>query len=145
MQNKSYKSRLRSYESVRTLDDHALFHTMPEHAAEFDFLTKSGAECDLHTLPKSDCEAPEAALEHIVEVAVKNGARVAYADITPSDISPLGPRVVRVFITGMQPIDFGFAQGRLGGRRLYTAPVDWGYRTQPLIEPELNQCPHPLA
>jgi ribosomal protein S12 methylthiotransferase accessory factor len=118
---------------------------MPEHAAEFDFLTRSGAACDLHTLPKPDCDTPEATLGHIVEVALKTGARVAYADITPSDISPLGPRVVRVIITGMQPIDFGFAQGRLGGTRLYAAPVEWGYHTQPLTESELNQCPHPLA
>ncbi len=145
MQNKSYKSRLGNIEAVRTLDDHALFHTMPEHAAAFEFLTQSGAECDLHTLPKPDCETPEATLGHIVNTAVKTGARVAYADITPSDIRPLGPRVVRVIITGMQPIDFGFAQGRLGGARLYKAPVDWGYRTEPLTESELNQCPHPLA
>ena len=84
-------------------------------------------------------------LERMVDGATKVGGRVAYVDITPPDIAPLGPRVVRVIVTGMQPIDFGYAQGRLGGTRLYNAPVEWGFHTQPLTELELNQCPHPLA
>ncbi|MGB0504796.1 MAG: YcaO-like family protein [Pikeienuella sp.] len=140
-----YKTRLTGYESVRTIDDHILFHLMPEHAAEFDFLTQTNAECDLGDLPRPDCFSTQDALVALIESATKCGSRVAYADITAADFAELGPKVVRVIMTGFQPIHFGFAEGRLGGTRLYEAPVTWGLRKMPLSEAELNQCPHPLA
>ncbi len=145
MQMDDYESRLTSYEAVQTLNDHPLYHTIPAHAEEFDFLDDHAALCDLHDLPKPpEADTPER-IDAVVEQAVQSGARVAYADITPPDIAALGPRVVRVIITGFQPIHFGFGQGRYGGARLFDAPVKWGLRNQPLDEAGLNQCPHPLA
>ena len=43
MQSPDYETRLHNYAAVRTLDDHPLVHAIPAHAAEFDFLTHSGA------------------------------------------------------------------------------------------------------
>lgn len=145
MQAPDYQTRLLSYAAVQTLDDHPLFHAIPAHAAEFDFLAQTGAVVELDKLDRPADTRPAAVLERIAEAATATGARVAYADITTPDIAALGPRVVRAFISGFQPIHFGFAQGRLGGRRLYEAPVAWGMRDTPLNEAELNQCPHPLA
>jgi ribosomal protein S12 methylthiotransferase accessory factor len=88
---------------------------------------------------------PEAVLSALVEGACAAGARVAYVDLTAPEIAPLGPRVVRCFVTGFQPIHFGHGEGRLGGRRLYEAPVRWGLHRHALAEPDLNPCPHPLA
>lgn len=140
-----YRARLTGYDAVRSVDDHMLFHLMPEQAAEFDFLTATGAECELGDLPRPDCQTDDHALDLLVASVTRCGARIAFTDITPPDIAALGPRVVRVFITGFQPIHFGAGQARLGGARLFTAPVDWGLRSAPLSEADLNPCPHPLA
>lgn len=143
--NDNYRTRLQNYEGVKTLDDHMLFHLDGAHADEFDFLEETDAVCDLDDLPRPDCSTAQDELNLVVATATRTGARVAYAEITAPDIAPLGPRVVRVIIAGHQPIDFGFGSGRLGGRRLYETPVTWGLRDRPLLEAELNKCPHPLA
>lgn len=140
-----HKTRLTSPEAVKGLDDHPLFHAIPAHADAFDFLTQTGAATDLGDLPCPNSASVQEALDTTVDAAVKTGARVAYVDITPADIAPLGPRVVRVFATGLQPIHFGFDQGRFGHKRLFDAPVAWGLRDAPLDETGLNPCPHPLA
>lgn len=145
MHANDYKTRLTSYDAVRTIDDHPLFHAIPEHSSEFDFLTQTGAKCDLDDLAGPDTTSYEDAVALISKTAAETGARMAYADITAPDIAPLGPRVVRVIITGLQPIHFGAGQARLGGARLYEAPVKWGFHATSVGEPSLNQCPHPLA
>ncbi len=145
MRSPRYQTRLFSYVAVRGLDDHPLFHAIPAHAAEFDFLTDGAATVSLDDLSRPEDGTDEMKLKAIVAAAIKCGSRVAYADLTTPDIAPLGLKVVRGFITDFQPIHFGFGQGRLGGKRLYQAPVDWGLRKSPLDEAGLNQCPHPLA
>ena len=140
-----YRARLTGPEAVRTLDDHLLYHAIPEHAHEIDFLFDGAEECELGDLAVPDTDGPEAELDLIVSHATQAGARVAYSDITAPDIAPLGPRVVRVILTGFQPIHFGFGAGRFGGARLFEAPVRWGLRGVPLREADLNPCPHPLA
>lgn len=137
-------ARLKSYTDVVSIEDHALYHAVPANGFEFEFL--NGSEmCDLQDLPSRAQNSPEAELAFISAQAVETGARVAYAEITPADIAPFGPRVVRVIATGLQPIYFGFGGERLGGARLYEAPVRWGLRQEQLTEAGLNRCPHPLA
>ncbi|SFR52893.1 ribosomal protein S12 methylthiotransferase accessory factor [Yoonia tamlensis] len=145
MQGGDYQTRLKTYADVRSIDDHPLFHAIPAHAGEFDFLTSTGAQVTLDDLPRPPVTNSDDLLDFTIAGAVNAGARVAYADITTADIAPLGPRVVRVIATGMQPIHFGHGQVRLGGDRLFEAPVKWGLRTTQLTENGLNQCPHPLA
>jgi ribosomal protein S12 methylthiotransferase accessory factor len=145
MQAGDAAARLQRYEDARDLDDHPLFHAIAANGHEFDFLLASGRVVALDDMPRPDATTPEAALSVIVAAAVAAGSRVAYADITTSDIAPLGPRVVRCFITGLQPIHFGHGEGRFGGRRLFDAPVAWGLRRTPLEDKDLNPCPHPLA
>ncbi|RJL16507.1 YcaO-like family protein [Paracoccus siganidrum] len=138
--------RLKTHADVRELDDHPLFHALPRNLAEFDFLFAGERQARLEDLPRPDPAAtPADALARVVAAATASGARVAYAEITAPDIAPLGPRVVRCFATGLQPIHFGAGEGRFGGRRLFDAPVRWGLRDAPLAEAELNPCPHPLA
>ncbi|MDO6591221.1 hypothetical protein DS901_17260 [Loktanella sp. D2R18] len=145
MHGNDYQTRLKSYKDVQSIDDHPLFHAIPANAGEFDFLTQTGATVTLDDMPRPSYATNQEALTLTVDAAVKTGARVAYADITAPDIAPLGPRVVRVIATGMQPIHFGHDQGRFGGARLYDAPVTWGLRDTPLTKAGLNPCPHPLA
>ncbi len=145
MRTANPSGRLTQYEDVRDLDDHPLFHAMPEHAAEFDFLFASGAALSLDDLPVQPQRTPDQVLRHIVDGAVQTGIRPAYADITSTEIVPLGPRAVRCFAPGLQPIHFGHGEARLGARRLFDAPVAWGLRDVPLEETDLNPCPHPMA
>ena len=145
MQMGDYQTRLQSYDAVRSLDDHPLFHAIPANSHEFDFLDDGASPVDLHDLPRPAQTDVQATMAQVVQKATDTGGRVGYADITPPDIAALGPRVVRVIISGFQPITFGYGQGRLGGPRLYQAPVDWGLRDTPLDETGLNPCPHPLA
>lgn len=145
IQTEDVAARLQRNEDVISVEDHGVFHALPAQAAAFDFLSAAGAECDLADLPVKTCGTPEADLDLIARCAQDTGVRIAYAEITPADIAPLGPRVVRVIGAGLQPIHFGFGKGRYGGKRLFEAPVHWGLRQEPLHEAELNPCPHPLA
>lgn len=138
-------TRLRTYADVRDLDDHPLFHALPGHGGEFDFLLASGKRTTLDRMPRSRDRTPAESLGLIVAGARSVGARVGFCDITTPDIAALGPRVVRCAVSGFQPIHFGHGEGRLGGRRLFDAPVRWGLRSAPLSEDQLNPCPHPLA
>ncbi len=145
VQTEDASARLNSYEDVMSIEDHGMFHTLSAQADEFDFLSASQSVCNLGDLPNLSRGSPEEDLKLMTSTAEKTGVRVAYAEITPPDIAPLGPRVVRVIGSGLQPIHFGFGKGRYGGARLFEAPVNWGLRATPLTEAELNPCPHPLA
>jgi ribosomal protein S12 methylthiotransferase accessory factor len=137
--------RLKSYEDVKDLDDHPGFHAMRENLREFDFLAdgaRSVALADLASFATGDCEADVAA---VVKRLRETGARAAYADITTPDVAEAGYRVVRAIASGLQPIHFGWGQARLGGRRLYDAPMRWGFARGPSTPETLNYCPHPLA
>lgn len=138
-------ARLKTYADVRDLDDHPLFHTIPAHRGEFDFLFADGRTVDLSELTRPAATTQSERLALVVETARRTGGRVAFAEVTAPDIAPLGLNVVRCFITGFQPIHFGYGEGRLAGRRLFEAPVAWGLRDRPLTEADLNPCPHPLA
>jgi ribosomal protein S12 methylthiotransferase accessory factor len=137
--------RLKRYEDVKDLDDHPGFHAVPGRGAEFDFLYASGARTQLAALALPKAETPEAKLAFLVDRLRAAGARVAFVEITTSDVAAAGFRVVRCIATGFQPIHFGFREARLGGRRLFDAPVHWGLRNTALNADELNPCPHPLA
>jgi len=139
-----HAERLRSYEDVRGLDDHPAFHALRRNLGEFDFLDL-GDSVALDDLPRPETADAAAALDLVVDGLVRAGARVAYVDITGADIVATGIRVVRCIATGFQPIHFGHGEARLGGRRLFDAPVAWGLRDTARTEAALNPCPHPLA
>lgn len=137
--------RLQRYEDVRELDDHPAFHGLRRNGHEIDFLDAGGARVRLEALRAPAVADTAAALALVVDGLVRAGARVAYVDVTAPDVAETGIRVVRCIATGFQPIHFGHGEARLGGQRLFAAPVAWGLRDEPLDEGELNPCPHPLA
>jgi ribosomal protein S12 methylthiotransferase accessory factor len=73
------------------------------------------------------------------------GCRPVFVDVTTEDVADYGLKVVRTLATGLQPMHFGYAQERLGGRRLFDLPCRMGLASGPRAEAELNPCPHPLA
>lgn len=137
--------RLKTYEDVRTLNDHSAFLMSPERLGEFSFLFDDGRRQSIADLPNLSKGNVEADLETCVNSLVAAGCRVAYADLTTSDIVDYGLRVVRTIATGLQPMHFGFGEERLGGRRLFEVPRALGHATDVRTENDLNPCPHPLA
>jgi ribosomal protein S12 methylthiotransferase accessory factor len=141
----SPEGRLKTYEDVWTLDDHSAFAALPERRGEFAFLSAEGRSATLDELPSTSEGDVEADLLRCAAALREAGHRVAYADLTTSDVEPLGYRVVRVIVTGLQPIHFGFGNERLGGTRLYELPRRLGLRSEASTPAELNPCPHPMA
>jgi ribosomal protein S12 methylthiotransferase accessory factor len=137
--------RLRSYEDVRTLEDHSAFLTVPERIGECSFFLDSGRVQLIEELPNRSRGGTAADLETVVDALGQAGCRVLYADLTTPDVIDYGFSVVRTIATGLQPIHFGYGEERLGGRRLFEVPYALGHATTVRAESDLNPCPHPLA
>jgi ribosomal protein S12 methylthiotransferase accessory factor len=137
--------RLKTYADVAAIDDHPGFHSLPENSGEFEFLWAGGNKVALAAMPDLSVQDADADLACVVERLTATGHRTAYAEITAPDVASVGYSVVRAFATGLQPIHFGWGEARLGGRRLFDAPVAWGLRREANTLDSLNLCPHPLA
>jgi ribosomal protein S12 methylthiotransferase accessory factor len=137
--------RLRRYEDVQTLEDHAAFVSQPERLYEFEFLWSRGERARVTDLPNPSSGEVERDLDTCVAALAERGHRVAYADLTTDDVASCGIHVVRTLAAGLQPVHFGWEQERLGGRRLFELPARLGFGSAPRTEADLNPCPHPLA
>jgi ribosomal protein S12 methylthiotransferase accessory factor len=137
--------RLRRYEDVKTLEDHAAFVSQPDRLHEFEFLWSRGERARVADLPNPSSGEVERDLDTCVAALAERGHRVAYADLTTDDVASSGIHVVRTLAAGLQPVHFGWGQERLGGRRLFELPARLGFGSAPRTEADLNPCPHPLA
>jgi ribosomal protein S12 methylthiotransferase accessory factor len=137
--------RIQTYKDVVDLDDHPAFHSLHKNLHEFDFLTAGGCKITLAEMDSQGSGDAETVLSRIVSRLHNTGARAAYAEITTPDVASAGFHVVRAIATGLQPIHFGWREARLGGQRLFNAPMTWGLADRPLAMDMLNPCPHPLA
>lgn len=141
---RSAQGRIRSFRDVARLEDHGALFAQPEMLGELAFLLETSRSQRLEDLADLSQNDATADLATCVRMLRRAGSRVAFADLTTPDLSPLGFRVVRAIATGLQPIHFGYRRERLGGRRLYEVPQLLGYATERRTIGELNRCPHPL-
>jgi ribosomal protein S12 methylthiotransferase accessory factor len=126
-------------ENVRRLEDHSAAYEHPDWLPQASFLWASSRRAPIRRvdLPGDPLEQ----LKELIAVLDKHGHELIGVDITAADVSKYGLKVVRAIIPGLQPL--GFAQRiRLGGRRLYEAPVRMGYHRAPAREEDLNRVPH---
>jgi ribosomal protein S12 methylthiotransferase accessory factor len=137
--------RLKCYQDVVKLEDHPAFHGLRENSHEFDFLWSTQEKVPLNAVQDASTDDVASNLCLCVERLVSTGHRMAYAELTTPDVASVGFRVIRAIATGLQPIHFGWGEARLGGRRLFDAPLLWGLRDLPTRVEDLNLCPHPLA
>ncbi|MGE3509957.1 MAG: YcaO-like family protein [Vicinamibacterales bacterium] len=137
--------RLTRYEDVRTLDDHSAFASLPEQRSAFDFLSAGGRIAGTDELPNRSAGDAGRDLALIADALAALSCRVAYVDLTLSDILPFKIRVARALVTGLQPVHFGHGTERLGGRRLFELPQKLGFAERIRTIADLNPCPHPLA
>ncbi|MFC5052133.1 YcaO-like family protein [Saccharothrix xinjiangensis] len=91
--------------------------------------------------PLPDTEA----VRRLVERITAAGHRPLAVDITPVDVAECGVTVVRCVVPGLQPVAFSTTFRRLGGHRLYQAPVRMGLRDAAPTEDELNPEPLPMG
>jgi ribosomal protein S12 methylthiotransferase accessory factor len=141
---RSPQERIRSFPDVRKLEDHGALFAEPEMLGELAFLLKTSRFQRLGDLADRSHGDVTTDLTTCVKMLQEAGSRVAYADLTTPDVTPLGLRVVRAIATGLQPIHFGYRQERLGGQRLYEVPRALGYVSETRTASDLNRCPHPL-
>lgn len=121
--------------------DNATFYVDSGRRRYWDFMISSKKKSEL---PKLPLETAYKSLSRIVKTLHNLNHRVIWVDITPPDIQRLDLKVVKVFVTGFQPLYFT-NEARLSSRRLYEAPTRLGYNLQGERLHELNPAPHPLS
>jgi hypothetical protein len=83
-------------------------------------------------------------LMQIVKHLHRTNHRVIWVDVTPNDIKKRGLSVVKVFVTGFQPLYIG-NKIRLNLERLNSSATRFGLNVRPTrTASELNSAPHPL-
>jgi ribosomal protein S12 methylthiotransferase accessory factor len=128
---------------VVTLDDHSSAYQHPSWLPRASFLWSS----ERRVAPPRSSErvaTPDsgiAALRALTARLARHGHDLIGVDLTPADIAAHEIRVVRAIIPGLQPLGFG-DRIRLGGQRLYYAPVAMRHRAVPLGEADLYRVPH---
>jgi ribosomal protein S12 methylthiotransferase accessory factor len=135
---------------VSALEDHDLLYASPAMTRALDFLVASPTtgeatdwDADVNGEPIPD--RPLNQLRHIIDHFRSVEQDLLYGDLSPPDMIGLGLHTSRVIIPGFQPIDFGWAERRLGGSRLFELPHRLGLAPTPTNLAMLNDLPHPLA
>lgn len=83
-------------------------------------------------------------LNKVVNLLQRKSMEIFYVDITDKKIKEYGFTVVKVVIPQLQQLYLNEKYPYLGGKRLYTVPVDMGFLKKPKHEHELNKIPHPF-
>lgn len=125
--------------------DHAIFYMNPGMRKYWDFMISGKKKSELSSLSTRPLENNHKLLTQIVERLHTLNHRVIWVNITPSDIERMDLKVVKVFITGFQPLYFRNDR-RLSRERLYKVPARLGYmdrRERKTLE--LNPALHPLS
>ncbi len=108
--------------------------------AEFIFASKQRIEFDeIANLSTGDVEDD---LRVMAERVAAVGHRVLVAELTSSDVRPVGLFVARAVVPGFHPLCMGHQIRALGGKRLWKIPKKLGHDG---IDPERgdNPAPHP--
>ncbi|QSQ13423.1 YcaO-like family protein [Myxococcus landrumensis] len=130
-------------ESVAKLEDHDLLYALPERLTALAFLLERPMEPFTWLQPEATSAVDQ--LRALADRLKATGSDLLYCDLTPSDLMRMGLRVVRAILPGLQPIDFGHQERRLGGERLYQLPVTLGFAKTCSGPEALNPDPHPIA
>jgi ribosomal protein S12 methylthiotransferase accessory factor len=125
-------------EDVTRAQQHADVYAFPENLARAAFLWASSRR----SAPPLPAEPAAERLADAVERFRARGFEVVGVDMTAPDIAGHGLHVVRAIVPGLVPFGFGRTALRLGGRRLYEAPVRMGFQDLPSREEDLNPDPH---
>jgi ribosomal protein S12 methylthiotransferase accessory factor len=129
------------YDNVVDQIGHLNFWADQGNAAHADFLFTSAERVAFDSLPNLSTGNPRRDLQVLCERVRSVGHRVLVADLTTSDIAPLGLSVVHAIIPGFHPLTLGHRWRALGGARLSQVPQRLGYKG--VAEAGANALPHP--
>ena len=128
---------------VETLDDHDLLYANQAALPILAFLIDQPLQD--WDWDEAGVRTPADKLQRLVTHFQAEDQDILYFNVTPPDMAELNLYTARVMIPDYQPIDFGWKERRLGGKRLYQAPKKLGLATEPNGFDQLNDYPHPLA
>ncbi len=132
---------------VATIDDHDLLYASPQSLPRLGFwLDVNEQPFDWTSQPAESAAERLANLIDWLKAQSPEGSHdLLYVNLTPPDMAELGLYTARAILPGFQPIDFGWKERRLGGRRIYSQPFKLGLRAEDSNMDTLNHDPHPLA
>jgi ribosomal protein S12 methylthiotransferase accessory factor len=125
---------------VTSLHDHDLLYAHPESIARLDFLFSR--PIGIREWPAADGQR---GLADLVSTLGAAGHELIYYNLSTPDLAGSSLFTVRAIIPHFQPIDFGWKERRLGGRRVVTLPATLGLLPRPNTVGTLNPDPHPIA
>lgn len=128
---------------VASLEDHDLLYAHPDTLGWLGFWRDQAPVSAEPAVPSPSED--EDRLQALLDSLASAGHRLVACDLTPPELANMGVHTARAVIPGFQPIHFGTAEVRLGGRRLYDLPCQIGLRPSPASREHLSTLPHPLA
>jgi ribosomal protein S12 methylthiotransferase accessory factor len=138
-------------EMAKTLNDpseidnihaHGCYYAQGDRTHLLEFLLQGSQVIDLRELENAACGDPAIELNTCLQKCEQAGVEVMVADLTKDDVRPLGLRVVKVVMPGLQPLTSDHNKPFLGNPRV---PVALGWRQAPPTHTELNPDPHPFV
>jgi ribosomal protein S12 methylthiotransferase accessory factor len=138
------KRKILSANQISASYEHPVFYLNPKMRKYWDFMIKSKKKSILPRRGYSLNEGKKESLMRIVRLLNNKNHRTIFVDVTPSDIRNLGLKVVKVLVTGLQPLYFR-DRIRPNFERLCSVPSSLGYKTKRVERiSQLNSAPHPL-
>lgn len=128
---------------VLGFDDHIRYygdHARVWPAAFLDSSLQISPADEVATLPDGLAAFRSALMERVRRA----GSTGYVVDLTSPDVRELGLSVAKTVAPELAPLDVAHACRFLGGRRLYDAPVELGFRDVPIDEEAVNPYPHPF-
>jgi ribosomal protein S12 methylthiotransferase accessory factor len=131
-------------DKISTFDEHTQYYLNPRMRKYWEFMISGKQTSRLNLLTKRVSKDKYSTLMRLVRLLRTMNHRVICLDITPSDINRIGLKVVKVFVTGFQPLYTG-NKVRLNLERLRRSAEYVNRNIKPTRNgSELNFAPHPL-
>jgi ribosomal protein S12 methylthiotransferase accessory factor len=132
------------FNEVQSFTDHGLLYCQPEMIEHLAFLYSSPESREQNEVSDLRTGHPGDDLRTCIRLLAARGLEAIVVDLTTEEIAERGFCVVRALAPGTIGLNADHRLRFLGGARLYSAPVDMGYRSRKAAENELNPYPHPF-
>lgn len=124
---------------IMTLEERALYWFPRKRIRDIKFLLLEKTKY----LSQKDYKS-ENGLRTIMNLLFRRRMNIYYKEIIVPRFRELGYRVVRVIIPQLTPFYLHEKAKYLGGKRLYSIPVELGFLTSEMNEKDLNKVPQPF-
>jgi len=138
------KKKVNHPEEISSIYQNSRYYLDPKRRKYWQFMISGKKTSHRHIITKKTIKNNYEMLMQIVKRLHKMNHRVIWVDITPNDMKKKGLIVVKVFVTGFQPLYIG-NKTRLNMDRLNTSARRFGLDVKSTrASSELNPAPHPL-